>query len=194
MQLLGLPTGVSASVCMLSNGGSAEGKAPFHAKGDDANVPSSSSSSSYNPPDGDEVGRMIRVTLTATAGTDIALGKVVVYGKRLGEGGAGRAGGGWVEAEAKQSLEGVLQSRGSRGSGLQSVRPSWQNVHDVHTSDASLCPTVIEKGLDQGTPVTGVVLELKHSNAAEQPLEAIVRVVQPVQRSTDEGQFHHSFF
>jgi hypothetical protein len=135
---------------------------------------------------------MIRITLSATAGAEIALGKVIVFGKRIGEGGAGRAGGGWVEAEARQSLEGVLQSRGAWGSGLQSVRPSWQNVHDVHTSDANLSPTVIEKGLDQGTPVTGVVLELKHGSAADQPLEAIVRVVQPVQRSTDQGQFHHS--
>lgn len=82
--------------------------------------------------EGSEVGRLLRVTLS---GKGVSLGKVVVYGNRI----AHRApvaggGGGGVEVQAKQTLEGVLQARGALGAGVQAVRPSWSNVHAVNTS------------------------------------------------------------
>lgn len=47
---------------------------------------------------------------------------------------------------------------------------------------------MVEKGLDQGTPVTGVLFESRHAEAGEQPLEVVVRVIQPIQRAGDDGK------
>lgn len=129
-------------------------------------------------PEAPAAGRLVTIKLSVAKGT-LRIGRIAIMGSAISESLPGEC----VvqtsmprEITERHKLENLLSFR----EGVQPVRAAGTRIHDCSVSDVSTSPTVVEKGLDQGTPLTGVSIEARHGPTGpdSQPIEVTLRVLQ----------------